>query len=210
LTHAVLRIGKPDDHLDLWEVYGAQSATMSCRLARSLYSRLGPWTQSSMLLLTGTERVSRASWAHSASCHLSAASMHSSEVKPQNGIRVLPTRGWSGRIRTVQASIVHLLLALPLSPLQGSSPRHPTAEGSPIVGERPAAVAPQSTQYRQDRAMHITGTCTVWHPAHRIASQRPENPGSRVGTAVRHRQGPGVSCAAWETHDTAALVGGRG
>jgi hypothetical protein len=35
---------------------------------------------------------------------------------------MLPTRGWSGRIRTVQASIVHLFLALPHSPLQGSPP----------------------------------------------------------------------------------------
>jgi hypothetical protein len=162
-----------------------------------------------MLLLTGTERVSRASWAHSASCHLSAASMHASEVKPQNSIRVLPTRGWSGRIRTVQASIVHLLLALPHSPLQGSPPSS-NGRRTPDRLERASCVAPQSTQYRQDRAMHITGTCTVWHPAHRIASQRPENPGSRVGTAVRHRQRPGVSCAAWETHDTAALVDGRG
>jgi hypothetical protein len=99
--------------------------------------------------------------------------------KPQIGTRMLPNERLVGQD--------------PHRPRQHRSPlwpyhtrrclvirRQPT--GPKARGERPkrvesvsGAVAPQSTQHRRDRAMHITRTCTVWHPAQGKASQVQEN-----------------------------------
>ena len=155
---------------------------MSCRLARSL---LPPRTnQSSMLLLAGTERVSRASWAHSASGHLSAASMHASEVQtPDRHSNACPPSGCSGRIRTVHASMVHLLLALPHSPLQGSPP---SSNGRRIPDRleragRGAAIHAISARsgHAHHRDMH---TLTPRTP--HGAPGAKKNRGSRVGDAA--------------------------
>jgi hypothetical protein len=75
-------------------------------------------------------------------------------------------------------------VALPHSPLPGS-PAFIQRD------RRRIPVAPHSTQYRQDRVMHITGTCTQWHTAHRMASQVQETLGW-VADAVRHQQDHGV------------------
>jgi hypothetical protein len=103
-----------------------------------------------------TERMSRD---HPASDHLSAASMHATEVKRPIGIDDRhrsaahpPTSGWSGRIDTVVASITsrspyHTHCCRVLSSV---GPRYPFASGS-----RPA---PQSTRYPQNQVTRNTGT----------------------------------------------------
>ena len=154
-----------------------------------------------MLLLTGTERVSRASWAHSASSHLSAASMHAQRGQtPDRHSNACPPSGCSGRIRTVHAGMVHRLLALPHSPLQGSpasngseDPRSRLESGGAAVAAIHATSARPGQAHQQDMPSMAPRT------EHGVPE--PENLGSgSCGAALAACRCAGVSsCCVGET-----------
>jgi hypothetical protein len=135
-------------------------------------------------------------------------------ANPRSALECCPTRGWSGRIRTVHASIVHLCGPTTLAVAWLSAVSLRARRRAESV--RSAWRASQGLWRRNPRNIGETGPCTSpghaqYGTPHRAGRPRCRRTLRRVGNAVgADRQGPGVSwCCVGDTAYRYSSAGGR-